>query len=300
MTHENAAAFVARLSDSYPYRHRAERLRTLRLDDGRTVQYPGPRLVARAVGMLPNVAALRRRGMGLADPRADRSVALSDVAETAHEFVTTLPDRASARRPYNDLRAFAASADPRAVAAYFDEVARQIRTLTPRESTALSPQELAERAEVRALARQAAAAEKAAERAAREAERATRAALSAEDRAAERREADRARFAERRATSCDLAAQNLHRWVARLNPGRYALTDLWDQWCTAVARMDPCPARDALEGVGRTTFYRLLAASSDVRPGHARTRVLVVPPVGTLDAPQAPTRPAASGDSDPE
>ncbi|MBO3095855.1 hypothetical protein [Cellulomonas dongxiuzhuiae] len=87
-----------------------------------------------------------------------------------------------------------------------------------------------------------------------------------------------------RLSPVEVARPLVAKWAATLPTGRHRLPDVWAAWGAAVERTAPGPRRDALDMIGRTTFYALLSDGADVRTGHARSRVLVVPAV-----PEEPT-----------
>ena len=147
MTPDPTAALAA-LSDSRAYTNKPDRPIVLKLEDSRTLQIPGPRLLA-AVFARPWLAqrydAARDGGSTLAlsaipgnSPTTLDRVAL---ARDVRQAIADLPDDRTAERPYRDLCAFVDAATPGTVADYFRQVMAYVHRDLPRWHRPAAPRQ---------------------------------------------------------------------------------------------------------------------------------------------------------------
>ncbi|WP_460525419.1 hypothetical protein [Flindersiella endophytica] len=129
----------ARLSDAGPWQPaKPDRPVMYRLDDdgaGLTVELPGPRVLARLAVNALSYEVLRRNGSAYTRPRgtdtAPAQIGLDALARDLRAWLSALPDRPDAKRPYKDTRALLAAAHPDTVRAYLSDVARYVRGSAP-------------------------------------------------------------------------------------------------------------------------------------------------------------------------
>ena len=243
---------LAHLPETRHYDHRNRTRRTLKLDDGRSLQFPGPRLLAETF-VLPLLEETREvyrtrdglvaRPLGGAAPPVD--LPLAALQAEIRDALAALPDRLDAGRSYRDLVDLIRWGNPATAGAYLADVARSTKTLLAGRTwrPPRAPRPAAEH-------------------------------VTPAEREARRRRDERA------STGAD-ARHVLGRWLPTLSPGRHTFASVWEAWLAAVDRPSVEKRYPGAVLIGRTAFYALLSdLASDAGHAvatHAHIRHLVIP-----------------------
>lgn len=255
MPHFTPGDNLAALHERRDYGRGRRDWRTLKLEDGRTVIHPAPRLLAETFA-LPLLSASRELYLGGSylvsrPPGATEDPTdylLVEAIAEIRDALTALPERPDAGIPYDGTRAFVTGATAGAVDALLAETARSVRSLVREQARRWREP------------------------------RAPKPAAERDPRTPAQRERDRRRDA--RAEVLADTERLLRRWLPTLPHGRHDFAAVWATWLDALERSTT--AEERYPGAilcGRTAFYALLeTVAADLGHAvttHARSRHLI-------------------------